>query len=301
MKKQLTKSNVVSETNWMKSLGINFILAGAMRSGSTYLFELLRHHPQINMPARKELHYFSKESQPQLEEYREFFRDCDPEMVIGEASPEYMFFPYCAQRIKDHLPAIKLIFILRNPVKRAFSHYLWATKGGKFEYLTFENALAAEEDRLKSLDFNTQNAFSYRVRGEYLRLLQPYLNLFPKENIKVILFEDLKEKGQKVYDDLCDFLDIDRISLPEIERHNHAIIPRFLPVFRQLTYIRRHMNWGIKGGSFFNRILRKLIRAWPRTGDHPKISPHSELLLKKHYKSHNLALFDFLNRENIWD
>ena len=122
-----------------------FIICGTQRGGTTTLYHYLKEHPQICMSEKKEVHYFDLNYHKSLQWYESHFKDCQNKKVktIGEASPFYMYLREVPERIDETLPDVKLIFILRNPVDRAYSHYWHEVKLG-VEYLPFEEAIKRE-------------------------------------------------------------------------------------------------------------------------------------------------------------
>ena len=103
----------------------DFIIIGVQKGGTTSLFNYLSQHPQISLSRVKEVHYFDVGYQFGVEWYQQFFpleKDRHGKLV-GEASPYYIFHPLAAQRIKQDLPSIKIIILLRNPIVRAYSNF----------------------------------------------------------------------------------------------------------------------------------------------------------------------------------
>ena len=101
----------------------NFIIGGAQTAGTTALWDYLNLHPEIQMPETKEINFFSFEYHKGINYYSKLFECLDTNCVVGEASPQYITDEIYAKRIKKHTPEIKLIFILRDPIKRAYSNY----------------------------------------------------------------------------------------------------------------------------------------------------------------------------------
>ena len=103
----------------------NFIIAGAEKSGTSSLLFYMSEHEDIFTPAKKEIHFFDDGDNfnEGIDWYKQWFTGWSGEKAIGECTPIYMYFPECAQRIHDVYPEMKLIFILRNPVDRAYSNY----------------------------------------------------------------------------------------------------------------------------------------------------------------------------------
>jgi hypothetical protein len=216
------------------------ILGGAQKSGTTALHRLLEAHPQIFVPARpQEIHYFDLEEnyrrgQPWLSA---FFAARGAEPVAFQTSPLYLYEPAAPGRIAAALPEARLLFILRNPVDRAYSHYWHEVRYG-WEPLPFEAALAREPERLAG-GFEARRHFSYLDRGRYATQLRRYFDHFPPERILVLQSEDLERRPEWVARRAAAFLGVDpeaweRARPAARSRVNRAMIPR-LPALQRLT------------------------------------------------------------------
>ncbi|NOX62634.1 MAG: sulfotransferase [Chloroflexi bacterium] len=191
-----------------------FIIAGAPRSGTTYLYDLCAAHPEIYMarPRSPEPKFFlvDEEYAKGLSYYSEkWFAEAKGFGAIGEKSTNYLEDPRVAERIHRDLPHVRLVFILRNPVERAFSNYLWSRKNG-IETLSFEEALLREPEREVSYEprFRYARPFSYMSRGMYARLLEPYFARFPRSQILILLFDDLVAAPEALARTLFQFLGV---------------------------------------------------------------------------------------------
>jgi hypothetical protein len=192
----------------------HFLIGGAPRSGTTWLYELLRRHPDIYLaqPVRPEPKFFLVDSLYALgiDHYRDrWFSDVPEGKIAGEKSTNYLESPVAAARIARHLPGVKLVFILRDPAQRAYSNYLWSRMNGK-ETENFETALQLEEMREKNLDPTLRFArpHAYFGRGLYAQLLRPYFELFPSGQILCLRYEDLVTAPQDLAERLHRFLGI---------------------------------------------------------------------------------------------
>jgi len=190
-----------------------FMIVGAMRSGTTSLYASLCAHSQVKSARIKEINYYWKwyESHD-FEWYQSQF----PEGFTGEASYNYMLFSdVCSGRIHADFPNMKLIATLRNPVDRAYSHYHLQKQ---WDPLDFEDAIAAEPERLASLDpfsyHYTRKA--YLKRGEYAAQLAPYISLFGRENILVVQAEKFYKERQSVLPRMFSFLGLEPENIEPI-------------------------------------------------------------------------------------
>lgn len=180
---------------------ITFVVIGPGKAGTTWMYNLLRHHPQVCMSSSKETLYFERYHYKSADWYHQFFSSCVTGRTMGEISNTYIFDKAVPQRIYDYNPAAKIISTLRNPVERTFSHYLYMLKVGE-ESGTFEDVLDKRPDLI--------------YRGRYSSLLVPYFELFPRENILILLYEDLKSDAFKYSQTLLSFLNVNVEVPPDI-------------------------------------------------------------------------------------
>ncbi|MYH69780.1 MAG: hypothetical protein F4147_06695, partial [Gammaproteobacteria bacterium] len=189
---------------WKKSSArrdapVDFLIVGTARAGTTTLFETLRKHPDIFIPARKECRYFSALSGefagpgPQFaktvirtpEEYRELFCQAKSGQLRGDISPEYLY--YCQNAVPKILAEtheqFPIIIVLRNPIDRAYSHYLFNIRQG-WESLSFEDAIKQEPLRKAE---NWPCGWFYVERGYYANQVKAYTDVFPR--VLILLFE----------------------------------------------------------------------------------------------------------------
>jgi len=175
----------------------DFLIGGAPRSGTTWLYYLLDRHPQIYLskPVKPEPKFFLVDElyDLRLEDYgRTCHAGAGPEQVCGEKSTNYLESAVAAARIRHDLPRVKLVFILREPAARAFSNYLWSRMNG-LEAEDFAVALALENQRRQELSEHQKYArpHDYFHRGLYAQLLRPYFARFPREQLLCLRFEDI--------------------------------------------------------------------------------------------------------------
>ena len=215
----------------------NFIIIGAMKAATTSLYTYLKQHPDVFMTSIKEPMFFNsfhnnnfkslgskKKKITTFEQYYQLFDAVKNEKAIGEASPNYISNKDCPSLIQQHLPEIKIIAILRQPVDRAYSNFLHARRADKEPVADFETAFYKEAERKAE---NWSPLYHYKSKGYYAEQLERYFTLLPKENIKVLLFEDLVKNPIKITQEVFKFLNIDKTFIPNTtKKANVSGIPK---------------------------------------------------------------------------
>lgn len=220
----------------------NFLIIGAAKAGTTALYYYLKQHPQIFMSPVKEPNFFALEGQKpnfrgpgdgeainrfsitDIEAYQALFEGAENALAVGEASPLYLYSPDAPKRIRHHIPNAKLIVILRNPVERAYSHFLHFVRDGREPYTDFRKALMEEEKRMRE---HWEWAWYYKAVGFYFIQLRRYYELFDPGQIRVYLYEDLEEKPMGLLRDIFRFLGVDDDFKPDVSlRFNVSGVPR---------------------------------------------------------------------------
>ncbi|NBB78477.1 MAG: sulfotransferase family 2 domain-containing protein [Verrucomicrobia bacterium] len=206
--------------------GPNCIGIGSMKAGSTYLHSLLKKHPDVFTPEAKEIHFFDNPhrlNKPEkLDEYLSLFEPpvgFDPKIRM-EYTPNYMFSALSAIRIYRMLPGEKkFIATIRNPFERLISHYFHNIRNGR-ETGTLSQALN-NEYRLRLSDPLKNVHFAYIAGSMYYRCLEPFVELFGRESLLIIKFEDLVAQTQKIFSQVTDFLEIDSMTVnPDLGSRN---------------------------------------------------------------------------------
>ncbi len=186
----------------------DFIVIGAMKAGTTTLFEYLTKHPDVFMCDPKEPQFFSRNKVFDKGEkwYRTLFSDKQENQICGEASTCYSRAPHfedAAGRMAEMIPDAKLIYILRHPVERAYSHYKWNAQQYHMHRTevvqTFEEALEATSEFVDS--------------SNYMLQIENYLKHYDREKLLVLTLDDLKSQPAEVLNACQDFLEIPKIDL----------------------------------------------------------------------------------------
>lgn len=184
----------------------NFLIIGAQKCGTTTLYDILKLHPEIYMSPQKEVNFFTSPEKMRLglQKYSTYFPDVNSDhKVFGEASPGYICYPGAAKMIRDSLGPIKLILILRDPIKRGLSQY-WDNRRQLKESLTFNQAL-----NVYLSDNYDPNSIGYFSRGVYIRYIESFWEHFPKENLHILMLENLIKNPADELAKLYGFLGVD--------------------------------------------------------------------------------------------
>jgi Sulfotransferase family len=209
----------------------NFLIIGAMKSGTTALYYYFEQHPEIYMSPVKEPNFFSSQEQEnaadtvtQIGSYQHLFRGVSGEKAIGEASHSYLYEPGAAAEIRRYVPEAKLIAILRNPIDRAYSHFLHMVRSGTEPLDEFAQALQEEE-----VGIHKERTFQdYIGRGLYYDQLKRYFGTFPQEQVRVYLYEDLSGAPISTVQDAFRFLEVDDSFVPDVSlRRNVSGQPKY--------------------------------------------------------------------------
>ena len=288
----------------------SFVVIGAAKSGTTALYHLLRQHPQVFMSRVKEPGFFAfDETRPsfsgphqdslvnarfvwRLDEYLDLFRSAGNARALGEVTPYYLVSPRAAPSLKTHVEGVRLVALLRHPVERAYSHYLMLVRDGH-EPLSFEEALAAEPARTAANWYWGR----YREHGYYHRHLRRYFDLFPREHIRVYLYDDFRRDPLGLLRDLFEFLGVDsNVAIDTSARHNVSGVLRN-PVWRLLWSRSNSIRALIR--PLLPRALRRRVAAFFETRPmlKPPMSDETRRELLAGYRDDILKLQDLIGRD----
>lgn len=191
---------------------VNFLVVGAQKSATTAIGSCLRQHPEICMANRSEVHFFDDEelfgsSSVDYGVYHSFFRPGAMHKAVGEVTPIYMYWFDSAKRIWSYNADMKIIFSLRNPIDRAYSHWNMERNRGK-EVRSFREAIDGEEAACR-VSLPLQNrVHSYVSRGYYSEQIRRLLTYFPPSQLMAIKFEEWIDSPVTCFRNICSFLDV---------------------------------------------------------------------------------------------
>jgi len=194
----------------------NFLFIGPDKSGSTWLYHVLRQHPSCYFPAIKDIYFFDKNYHRGWKWYESFFQNAPGDArIVGEFSHDYLFSESAAIRIARDLPEAKLMVCLRNPIERSFSQYLFFVQRGMTR-LSFEEAI----EKWPRLIDNSM----------YFKHLSVYFKIFQRSRLGVFLFDALKNDPAGFARQVYDFL-----GLPFDDTIDYS--KRILPAGRPRNYL----------------------------------------------------------------
>lgn len=286
----------------------NFFLIGAAKAGTTSLYSYLEQHPEIYMSPVKEPRFFTPELYSiynsavrsggrkiplSLEQYSQLFAGVKNEIAIGEASTDYLYLTKAANRIKNEVPDAKLIAILRNPVERAFSAYCYQLRDS-YETLSFEEALQAEESRIKQ---GFRPGWHYQQVGFYARQIEQYLDVFLPQQIKIYLYEDLASDSIAIAREIYQFLGVDSDFTPDLTRKNISGVPKNKTLHNLFTK-ENFIKSAIK--PFIPQQLRQNLYQKMRKrnlGQKPKLSLETRKKLIDTYREDILQLQNLIQKD----
>ena len=280
---------------------VDFFIVGAPKAGTTSLYHYLNEHLEIEMSSQKEPDYFSdsliqnkgmyygKNRIDTLEKYNNLF--INPEVKLrGEGSVSYLSYDDVPLKIKTYNPEAKIIIILRDPVDRAFSHYLMDYRLGLVSE-SFEDIINKKSKHKNAHLFYQQ----YIQVSEYAPQIKRYLNVFKRENILFIDYEDFKNDVAGVVNNVYLFLGVNDDFQPNLnKKHNTYTMPKN----GIIRYIYSFVSFRNFLTSIFSKGLVKSIRNSLFINDRkPKLSNANREFLNEFFKEDLKELNALLNKD----
>lgn len=254
----------------------DFIIIGGKKCGTSSLYNYLTEHPDVAPAFRKEVHFFDRNvggrgsllyrAHFPTSAYKRYVeRKRGSGLITGEATPYYLFHPLAPKRVRETVPEVKLVALLRDPVDRAYSHYHHESRNGT-EELSFEEAVERETERLggeregilrdDGYDSLEHRRYSYLSRGVYVDQIQNWRSYFPEERLLILRTEDPLADPSKVLGQTLDFLGLPILDFGEYARTN--------------------------------------------TGSYTGMSASTRARLVDYFRPHNERLYDYLGRDFGW-
>ncbi|MBN18537.1 MAG: hypothetical protein CL758_03535 [Chloroflexi bacterium] len=306
----------------------NFFIVGGIKCGSTFLYQYLGQHEEILMSKIKEPSYFSiyggiqtetifskpkkgfkerelpkkkssKFIQISQEDHTKLFESRGNEKIFGEATPHYLFDESSPKLIHEKCPDAKILISLRNPIDRCYSWYLSSTRT-KVKQKTFEQIIKEYFEKIRSnLKPSTKNTYeNILLPSFYYDSVRRYLELFGKDKIKIIIFEECFPNNiLNTINEILNFLDIKKIVYDfDMSNTDGYFTPNMkilkLPRNPLISKIGRHIPYDIRMPIYKKIRVKDKIR--------PKINETERSFLKSVFKSDVMKLEKLLNKK-IWD
>ena len=319
------QDTVIAGTPTPTKVGPDFIIAGAPKCGTTSLHFILDQHPDIGLP-QDEVNYFDADDplnwpdlffvrngaldwrnpDPDVFEtatwYRNLFAPMADRTFLGEDSTEYLFSPAAPYRIRERLPDARIIFVLRDPVKRAYSQY-WHEMKMMRATMSFERAITSMP----------------KIVGQstYAPHLRHWHSVLGANRIHVMVFEDFLADRQAEMDKVADFIGANRFDVSAYQLwFNKTLYPSSPKAQMMLNQIGRHIaklryrpHMRLEGRKN-DRLLNKLYQVWfhrvnPilfKSERAPMMRDDTRAFLNRHLRDRNQGLDDMLNRDlaEVW-
>ncbi|MBB6450428.1 hypothetical protein HNR44_002411 [Geomicrobium halophilum] len=294
----------------------NFLFVGAAKSGTTSLYKYITQHEQVFVPKGKELRFFSnmrgdyvgpgdERSCNQriirhIEDYKKRFKG-HTEKCMGDMSTEYLFYHQeSIKNIKEYLSDdVKIFIILRNPVDRAYSHYLHMVRDDR-EHLSFEEAIDQEKERKEN---NWAWHWGYTTNGFYFEQVKAYLHHFPN-NTTVYIYDDLRANQEAMINDIFDKLDVNSIPINTGQVHNVSGIPKNRRLHRLINHPNRILGLLKRGARLVNRedlLMQRLQTISKKNLNKPKMREETRKQLIDMYETDIQNLEKLLDRNlDMW-
>jgi hypothetical protein len=304
----------------------DFFLVGAVKAGTTALHLFLDQHPEIYMSPVKETNFFSQADMDEAhfnrdyrhdvnvgldrylegpmnrtihianvqrwDQYRKLFRDATGYRMVGEASNSYLLCPSAAAAIAEARPEARILMMLRNPVDRAWSQYIMNLRLGKTlseDFIEEFEADSAAEHQGWGVSHN------YRELGRYAGQLERFYAHFPRERVKVLLYDDYRADPAAAMRDIFAFLGVDPdVRVDTDRRPNEAAVPRF-----------KRLNYLLFQSGIVNRVKRMVPESWKGAAknamfskaDIPTIGERERAYLRDVYREDVGRLGELLGRD----
>jgi len=279
----------------------NFIVAGTQKAATTWLHECLNEHPEVFVPKVKEIHYFCKEpckkSKNELgnDWYISQFPDNKSFKAIGEISVDYMYYDYIAEEIFNFNPNMKILFILRNPVDRAYSAFRMHRRH-KSNMPEFCEFIGVDHEFIE--------------RGFYYNQIVRYFVFFNKKNIKIMIYEDLLKNPEAFIKEVYRYLNVNDDFVPQALHYKVASTREVGSICGKVLY--KYFSPVLKKSSMLTFLWRAVKYNTPakriystskiNNSKYNVINTNDRGRLIEIYKKENKKLFDLIGRNiDEWD
>jgi hypothetical protein len=291
----------------------SFFIVGAPKCGTTALYEYLRPHPNIFMPEIKEPHFFAKDlgTYPRiktLEDYLALFAAATRDhLQLGEASVYYLRSSVAIRNIREFNPAAKLIAMFRNPVDMVYSLHSQLLHVSEETVADFATAWRLQERRARGLDvppgIRSPLLVQYYQVGQFGTQTERLLSHFPREQVKLMLYDDFAASPQRIYDEVLAFLEVPhdaRTEFPRINENKGARVPWLRRFYRKPHPALRQAVRSLKravGGDTISTAKKKLVALNTVRERRPPLSPELRAELAAAFRDEVALLGRLMQRD----
>ncbi|KXB08190.1 hypothetical protein AKJ56_01675 [candidate division MSBL1 archaeon SCGC-AAA382N08] len=281
------------ENNLKDDFQIDFVGIGAMKAATSWIYECLQEHPELHLAPKdqEQIAFFFKEdpSQKELEDYKYFFKNSNEEQLKGDYHVGYLTNPQVISRMKERNPEIKVIVCLRNPIERAFSEYRFLKFAKDADWESFEEAIRKQPSILEN--------------GLYYEHLKKYFDQFPRENILVLLFDEIRKDPSSFIQKIYAFLEVNDGFVPP------SINTKINLTNFKLTWVGRVIHKGIIAPLLYytkwawklkrSVLLKKLLGWFSKfySSSKKEKSQEAERYLTEYYQEDISNLENLINKE----
>jgi len=291
------------------------IIGGTTKSATTSLFNWLKYHPEVCASSIKETRFFLDKEYPVpskfrfedgLEKYNTFFRHCDDLKIRFEATPDYLYSESTPFKIKDSLPDVGFIFILREPVSRLISWYRFSKqwnfipKNTSFEeYIKLNMHDGFKPQHLRALE-----------QGKYSLYLKRYLDLFGKERVFIAFFEEISKNSFSIMKEICLFSGISQnyylnYDFKNVNPTRNLKHPKFFEFYRKIRFnIGKYTHDKLLIHSVLSFLRQCFYKIYfhldTMEAEDITLSPQTKEFLNEYYREENHSLFELICRPVPW-
>ncbi len=218
---------------------VNFFIVGAPKAGTTSMFDMLKLHPEIAVSKEKEPHYFCTDLHKESdkfhgkkrhynirtdETYHDLFKEYAGQKIIAEASTSYLYSKDAAKNIYAYNPDAKILIALREPVALMYSWFTYISSRSDENVSSFEEAYNLQDERsnFKAIPKSciTPTRLMYSRIVDFENQIEEYFRYFKRDRIKIVLFEDFIQSDNGMMHEICEFLDIEKISFQKLHSNS---------------------------------------------------------------------------------
>ena len=293
----------------------DFFIVGAGKSGTTAMYIYLKQHPEIFMPEVKEPRYFGDDLwdrfphfklfyRPTEQEYLSYFADAKNEKRIGEATPNYLTSQTAAREIKEFNPSAQIIIMLRNPIDVLYAAHSQTLYDGTENICDFRIAIETGQEERRRLAGKSNRSFVdkyyYRELVKFTEQVKRYLDVFGRDNVHIIIFDDFKADTAGVYKDTLRFLDVDDSFEPEFKviNPNKVVRSKALRDFlRDPPLVVRKIGKRLVPKPLRQQIMKGFWRLNIKYVPRPPMDPELRRQLQEEFKTEVEKLSELLGRD----